>query len=50
MSSLRFAIVVACLLTNAAIASPTIPKDGVEYVILSTPQPVAAAGKKIEVI
>jgi thiol:disulfide interchange protein DsbA len=50
MRVLRFAVLAASLFATAAFASPTAPKDGVEYVTLATPQPVAAAGKKVEVI
>ena len=50
MRSLRFALVAASLFASAAIASPTVPKDGVEYATLSPPQPVAPVGKKVEVI
>jgi thiol:disulfide interchange protein DsbA len=50
MRSLRFTLAAAFLFANAAIASPTAPKDGVEYATLATPQPVTAAGKKVEVI
>jgi thiol:disulfide interchange protein DsbA len=47
----HFAFVVACLFASAAIASPTAPKEGVEYALLATPQPVAAAAaKKVEVV
>jgi thiol:disulfide interchange protein DsbA len=50
MRSLRFTLAAAFLFANAAIASPTVPKDGVEYATLATPQPVTAVGKKVEVI
>jgi thiol:disulfide interchange protein DsbA len=50
MRSLRFALVALCLIASSAIASPTAPVNGKEYVTLQTPQPVAAAGKKVEVI
>ena len=54
MRSLRFAMVAASLvastLTGSAMASPTDPKDGVEYVTLAQPQATQAAGKKVEVI
>ena len=45
-----FALVAALLCASAAIASPTAPQQGVEYVTLSTPQPVQTTGKKVEVI
>lgn len=45
-----FALVAALLCASAAIASPTAPQQGVEYITLSTPQPVQTAGKKVEVI
>ena len=54
MRSLRFALLAASLVASAvsttAFASPTDPKSGVEYVMLAQPQPVQAAGKKVEVI
>jgi thiol:disulfide interchange protein DsbA len=44
----------ACLLatavSGAAFASPTNPQNGVDYLTLAQPQPVQAAGKKVEVI
>lgn len=48
--SLRFALVAASLVASTAFASPTNPQNGVEYVTLSAPQPVQAAGKKVEVV
>lgn len=50
MRSLRFALVAASLIASTAFASPTDPKNGVEYVTLAAPQPVQAVGKKVEVI
>src|SRR5689334_15319404 len=50
MRSLRFALLAASLVASTAFASPTDPKSGVEYVTLAQPQPVQAAGKKVEVI
>jgi thiol:disulfide interchange protein DsbA len=50
MRSLRFALLAASLVASTAFASPTDPKNGVEYVTLAQPQPVQAAGKKVEVI
>jgi thiol:disulfide interchange protein DsbA len=50
MRSLRFALVAASLLASTAFASPADPKNGVEYVTLSAPQPVQATGKKVEVL
>jgi len=50
MRSLRFALVAASLIAGFANASPTDPKNGAEYTTLSTPQPVQATGKKVEVI
>ncbi len=49
MRSLRFVLVALCLVAGSAIASPTAPINGKEYVTLQTPQPVPA-GNKIEVI
>jgi len=44
----------ACLLATAAMspafASPANPQNGVDYLTLAQPQPVQAAGKKVEVI
>jgi thiol:disulfide interchange protein DsbA len=44
----------ACLLATAvsvpAFASPANPQNGVDYTTLAQPQPVQAAGKKVEVI
>jgi thiol:disulfide interchange protein DsbA len=54
MRSLRFALLAASIAATVAatpaFASPTDPKSGVEYVTLAQPQPVQAAGKKVEVI
>lgn len=50
MRSLRFALVAASLAVTTAFASPTDPKAGAEYTVLSTPQPSQTAGKKVEVI
>ena len=50
MRLLRFAIVAASLAVTHAFASPSDPKEGVEYTVLSTPQPSQTAGKKVEVI
>ena len=50
MRSLRFALLAASLVVSTAFASPTDPKNGVEYVTLAQPQPTQAAGKKVEVI
>jgi len=50
MRSLRFAFVAALMVTNTAFASPTDPKNGIDYQTLSAPQPVQATGKKVEVI
>jgi thiol:disulfide interchange protein DsbA len=50
MRSLRFGLVAASLLASTAFASPADPKNGVEYVTLSAPQPVQATGKKVEVL
>jgi thiol:disulfide interchange protein DsbA len=47
---MRFALVAASLIASTAFASPADPKNGVEYVTLSAPQPVQATGKKVEVI
>jgi thiol:disulfide interchange protein DsbA len=48
--SLRFALVAASLVASTAFASPTNPQNGVEYTTLSSPQPVQAVGKKVEVV
>lgn len=50
MRSLRFAVIAALMVTSTAFASPTDPKNGVDYQTLSAPQPVQATGKKVEVI
>jgi thiol:disulfide interchange protein DsbA len=50
MRSLRFALVAASLIAGFANASPADPKNGAEYTTLSSPQPVQATGKKVEVI
>ncbi|GAB3464014.1 thiol:disulfide interchange protein DsbA [Massilia terrae] len=50
MRVLRLAIVAASLVVSTAFASPTDPKQGVEYTVLAQPQPSATVGKKIEVI
>jgi protein dithiol oxidoreductase (disulfide-forming) len=49
MPSLRFALVAASLVVTSAFASPTDPKAGAEYTLLSAPQPSQTAGKKVEV-
>jgi thiol:disulfide interchange protein DsbA len=54
MRYLRLAVIAAALAgslaTSAAFASPTDPKQGVEYTVLAQPQPSQSVGKKIEVI
>lgn len=50
MRSLRFALIAATMVASTAFASPTDPKNGVDYQTLSAPQPVQATGKKVEVI
>lgn len=50
MRALRFALIAASLVASTAFASPTDPKNGVEYTTLPQPQPTQAAGKKVEVI
>jgi thiol:disulfide interchange protein DsbA len=50
MRSLRFALLATVLAASTAFASPTDPKNGVEYVTLAQPQPVQSVGKKVEVI
>jgi thiol:disulfide interchange protein DsbA len=50
MRALRFALIAASLVASTAFASPTDPQNGVDYVTLAQPQPVQAAGKKVEVI
>ena len=47
---LRFVLAVAGMAAATAFASPTAPKEGVEYKLLPNPQPVQATGKKVEVI
>ena len=49
MRTLRFALAAVALVAGTAFASPTDPKNGVDYTTLSVPQPVPA-GKKVEVI
>lgn len=50
MRSLRFALLATALVASTAFASPTDPKNGVEYTTLAQPQPTQAVGKKVEVI
>ena len=50
MRSLRFALIAATMVASTAFASPADPKNGVDYQTLAAPQPVQAAGKKVEVI
>jgi thiol:disulfide interchange protein DsbA len=50
MLFLRSAIVAASLVVTTAFASPSDPKPGAEYTVLSVPQPSQTAGKKVEVI
>ena len=50
MRSLRFALIAATMVASTAFASPTDPKNGVDFQTLSVPQPVQATGKKVEVI
>jgi thiol:disulfide interchange protein DsbA len=50
MRSLRFALLAATFAVGTAFASPTDPKNDVEYITLAQPQAVQAAGKKVEVI
>jgi len=50
MRALRFALIAASLVASTAFASPTDPKNGVEYVTLAQPQPTQTTGKKVEVI
>jgi protein dithiol oxidoreductase (disulfide-forming) len=50
MRSLRLALIAASLAVSTAFASPTDPKQGVEYTMLAQPQPSQTAGKKVEVI
>jgi thiol:disulfide interchange protein DsbA len=50
MRYLRFALVAASLVASTAFASPTDPKNGVEYITLAQPQAAQATGKKVEVI
>jgi thiol:disulfide interchange protein DsbA len=46
----HFVLLAACMFAGTAVASPTDPRNGIEYTTLAAPQPVAAAGKKVEVI
>lgn len=50
MRSMRFVLAAAAMIASTAFAAPNAPVQGVDYVTLSTPQPVQAVGKKIEVI
>lgn len=50
MRRLKIVAALLGLLASTAFASPASPKSGAEYAVLPSPQPVAAAGKKIEVI
>lgn len=50
MRVLRFALLAASLVVTTAFASPTDPKPGAEYTVLSTPQPAQTAGHKVEVM
>jgi len=50
MRFLRFALIAASLFASTAYASPGAPTEGTEYLALATPQPVAATGKKVEVV
>ena len=50
MRYLKSAIAMAGLIAGIAHASPQAPQNGAEYQTLSTPQPVQADGKKIEVV
>jgi thiol:disulfide interchange protein DsbA len=51
MRSLRLAVAAAAaLIASTAMASPSDPKNGAEYVTLAAPQPTSQVGKKIEVI
>jgi thiol:disulfide interchange protein DsbA len=47
---LAAACLFAAAISGAAFASPANPQSGVDYVTLAQPQPVQAAGKKVEVI
>ncbi|WP_036166585.1 thiol:disulfide interchange protein DsbA/DsbL [Massilia sp. 9096] len=49
MPVLRFALAAASLIVSTAFASPTDPKLGAEYTVLSSPQPSRTVGKKVEV-
>jgi thiol:disulfide interchange protein DsbA len=44
------ATAVSAAVSTAAFASPANPQNGVDYTTLAQPQPVQAAGKKVEVI
>jgi thiol:disulfide interchange protein DsbA len=50
MRFLEIAAASLFLFASTAMASPADPQNGVDYVTLAQPQPVQAAGKKIEVI
>lgn len=47
---MRFALAAAGLIATTAFASPTDPKNGVDYLTLASPQPAQVVGKKVEVI
>lgn len=52
MRNISLSIIFSVFIFSAifALASPTSPGNGAEYITLKSPQPVAAVGKKIEVI
>ena len=50
MRAVRLALLAASLAVTTAFASPTDPKAGAEYTVLTAPQPSQTAGKKVEVI
>jgi thiol:disulfide interchange protein DsbA len=50
MLSLRLAVAGLCLLVCTAFASPAAPRNGVDYLTLSQPQPTQTAGKEVEVV
>ena len=50
MRFLNLVVAIAALVAGTAFASPTDPKSGAEYTMVTPPQPVQVAGKKVEVI
>ena len=50
MRKFALSVIAFWLCSSLACATPTQPADGAEYKTLTSPQPVTAAGKKVEVI